>query len=36
MASLTHEFGEALGVGDGQGGLACRSSCGRKVSDTTE
>ena len=30
------EFGEALGVGDGQGGLACRSSCGRKVSDTTE
>ena len=36
MASPTHEFGEALGVGDGQGGLACRSSCGRKVSDTTE
>ena len=25
-----------LGVGDGQGGLACYDSCGRKVSDTTE
>ena len=25
-----------LGVGDGQGGLACYSSWGRKESDTTE
>ena len=25
-----------LGVGDGQGGLACCDSCGRKESDTTE
>ena len=32
MASPTHEFGEA----DRQGDLACCSSCGRKVSDTTE
>ena len=24
------------GVGDGQGGLACRNSWGRKESDTTE
>ena len=31
-----HEFGWALGVGDGQGGLACCSSWGRKKSDTTE
>ena len=23
-------------IGDGQGGLACRSSCGHKESDTTE
>ena len=27
---------ETPGVGDGQGGLACCSSCGRKESDTTE
>ena len=26
-----HEFGQALGVGDGQVGLACCSPCGRKV-----
>ena len=31
-----HEFGWTPGVGDGQGGLACCSSCGRKESDTTE
>ena len=27
---------EAPGVGDGQGGLACRDSWGRKELDTTE
>ena len=31
-----HEFGWILGVGDGQGGLACCGSWGRKGSDTTE
>ena len=31
-----HEFGWTLGVGDGQGGLACCGSCGHKESDTTE
>ena len=31
-----HEFEQALGVGDGQGSLACCSSWGRKESDTTE
>ena len=38
MASPTHghEFEQALGVGDGQGGLACRSPWGRKESDMTE
>ena len=30
------EFEQALGVGDGQGSLVCRSSRGRKESDTTE
>ena len=29
-------FGWTLGVGDGQGGLVCCSSWGRKESDTTE
>ena len=29
-------FGWTPGVGDGQGGLACRGSWGRKESDTTE
>ena len=29
-------FGWTLGVGDGQGGLACCNSWGRKESDTTE
>ena len=31
-----HEFEQVLGVGDGQGGLACCDSWGRKESDTTE
>ena len=31
-----HEFGWTLGVGDGQGGLACYGSWGCKESDTTE
>ena len=31
-----HEFEQAPRVGDGQGGLACRDSWGRKESDTTE
>ena len=31
-----HGFGRTLGVGDGQGGLACCSSWGRKESDMTE
>ena len=31
-----HEFEWALGVGDGQGGLVCCDSWGRKESDTTE
>ena len=29
-----HEFGWTLGVGDGQGGLACSSPWGHKESDT--
>ena len=31
-----HEFGQAPGVGDGQGGLECCSPWGRKESDMTE
>ena len=31
-----HGFGGTLGVGDGQGGLGCCSSWGRKESDMTE
>ena len=31
-----HELEQALGVGDGQGGLAYCDSWGRKESDTTE
>jgi len=31
-----HEFGWTLGVGEGQGGLVCCDSWGRKESDTTE
>ena len=30
------EFEQALGVGEGQGGLACCSPQGRTESDTTE
>ena len=31
-----HEFKQALGVGDGQGSLACCSPRGHKESDMTE
>ena len=31
-----HEFEQGLGVGDGQGGLACCSPRGCKELDTTE
>ena len=31
-----HEFGQVLGVGDGQGSLACCSPWGCKESSTTE
>ena len=31
-----HGFGWTLGVADGQGGLACYGSSGRKELDTTE
>ena len=31
-----HEFEQAPGVGDGQGGLACCSPCGHRDSDMTE
>ena len=31
-----HEFGQAQGVGDGQGGLACSSPLGLKELDTAE
>ena len=31
-----HEFQQALGVGDGQGDLACCSPWGRTELDTTE
>ena len=31
-----HEFEQALGVGEGQGSLACCSPRGRKESDTTD
>ena len=31
-----HEFGSTPGVGDGQGGLACCDSWGRKESGRTE
>ena len=31
-----HGFGWTQGVGDGQGGLTCCGSWGRKESDTTE
>ena len=31
-----HEFEQALGVGDGQGSLACHGPLGQKESETTE
>ena len=31
-----HEFEQALGIGDGQGGLACCSPWNNKELDTTE
>ena len=31
-----HEFEQALGVGDGQGGLVCYSPGGHKESDANE
>ena len=31
-----HEFEQAAGVGDGQGGLGCCSPLGHKESDMTE
>ena len=31
-----HDFEQALGVGDGRGGLACYGSWCHKESDTTE
>ena len=31
-----HEFGQALGVGDGQGSLACCGPCSHKELDMTE
>ena len=34
--SIDMSLKQALGVGDGQGGLACYSLCGHKESDTTE
>ena len=33
---MDNEFEQALGVGDGQGGLACFSPWSRKELDTTE
>ena len=34
--SMDLSLSELLGVGDGQGGLACSDSWGSKESDTTE
>ena len=31
-----HEYEQALGVGEGQGSLVCRSPWGRRELDTTE
>ena len=33
---MAHEFGWTPGIGDGQGGLACSDSWGRKELDMTE
>ena len=34
--SMDMSFEQALGDGEGQGSLVCRSPCGRKVLDTTK
>ena len=34
--AMDMSFDQALGIGDGQGGLACCSPWGRKDLDTTE
>ena len=31
-----HEFGRAVGAGDGRGGLLCCGPCGHRQSDTPE
>ena len=36
ITDSTDVFEYTLGIGDGQGGLACCSPWGRKESDTTE
>ena len=36
ITNLVDEFEQALGVGDGQGGLVCCSPLGLKESDMTE
>ena len=36
LDGITYSMDVSLGVGDGQGGLACCDSWGRKESDTTE
>ena len=36
LDGITDSMDMSLGVGDGQGGLACCNSRGRKESDTTE
>ena len=36
LDGITDSMDMSLGVGDGQGGLVCCSSWGRKESDTTE
>ena len=36
LDGITDPMDMSLGVGDGQGGLACCNSWGRKESDTTE
>ena len=36
MVSLSHEFGQTPGNGEGQDSLACCSPWGHKESDTTE
>ena len=36
LEGITNSIDMSLGVGDGQGGLACCSPLGRKELDTTE